>query len=114
MFGQSESQIYAGCSFNQVSGIIPTVCSISLCGNYLTVFFAGKLPSRFHWPSHVSMSIATTILEDGEFIEGFLRDSRRYLRSHRDFAAPALDEAGIPYAPGAYVFLCSFIIIQEQ
>ncbi|GAM33884.1 aminotransferase [Talaromyces pinophilus] len=56
--------------------------------------------SRFHWPSEISCSIATTLLEDHEFIDSFLRKSRERLRSQRDFAVQILDEAGIPYARG--------------
>ncbi|GFF75125.1 1-aminocyclopropane-1-carboxylate synthase 6 [Aspergillus lentulus] len=56
--------------------------------------------SRFHWPSHISCSIATAVLEDRDFVESFLQKSRRLLRSQRDLAARALDEAGIPYAQG--------------
>ncbi|KAL4869202.1 hypothetical protein BDV12DRAFT_168462 [Aspergillus spectabilis] len=55
---------------------------------------------RFHWPSNISCSIATAILENREFMETFLQQSRRLLRSHRDLAVQALEEAGIPYAPG--------------
>ncbi|KAH1589998.1 hypothetical protein KXX34_005141 [Aspergillus fumigatus] len=57
--------------------------------------------SRFHWPSHISCSIAAAVLEDQGFVESFLQKSRRLLRSQRDLAARALDEAGIPYAQGA-------------
>ncbi|KAF7169104.1 hypothetical protein CNMCM5623_001912 [Aspergillus felis] len=56
--------------------------------------------SRFHWPSNMSCSIATAVLEDQDFVETFLRKSRRLLRSQRDLAARALEEAGIPYAHG--------------
>jgi 1-aminocyclopropane-1-carboxylate synthase len=56
--------------------------------------------SRFHWPSHVSCSIATAILEDGDFVDLFLKESRRVLREHRDLAASALEKAGIPFAQG--------------
>jgi xeroderma pigmentosum group C-complementing protein len=56
--------------------------------------------SRFHWPSQISCSIATTILEDYGFIDSFLQQSLKLLRSYRDFAVRILDEAGIPYARG--------------
>ncbi|EAL85010.1 aminotransferase, classes I and II family [Aspergillus fumigatus Af293] len=51
----------------------------------------------------LSMSIAAAVLEDQGFVESFLQKSRRLLRSQRDLAARALDEAGIPYAQGAIV-----------
>ncbi|KAJ5138901.1 1-aminocyclopropane-1-carboxylate synthase 6 [Penicillium bovifimosum] len=57
--------------------------------------------SRFHWPSHVSCSIATAILEDEEFVDSFLKESRRVLREHRDLAVSALEQAGIPFARGS-------------
>ncbi|EED13267.1 aminotransferase, classes I and II family [Talaromyces stipitatus ATCC 10500] len=69
--------------------------------------------SRFHWPSHVSISIATTILDDHEFIKVFLRDSRALLRSHSDFAVRALEEAGIPYSPGANAGLFLWIDLSK-
>lgn len=56
--------------------------------------------SRFHWPSEISCSIATGILEDREFVDDFLQQSRKLLRSQRDFAVQVLDDAGIPYARG--------------
>ncbi|PKX90106.1 acc synthase [Aspergillus novofumigatus IBT 16806] len=56
--------------------------------------------SRFHWPSHISCSIATAILEDQGFVEAFIHKSRRFLRSQRDLATRVLEEAGIPYTQG--------------
>ncbi|KAJ5439589.1 uncharacterized protein N7458_010587 [Penicillium daleae] len=56
--------------------------------------------SRFHWPSNISCSIATIILEDHYFIKNFFQQSHRLLRSHRDLAAQVLVEAEIPFAPG--------------
>ncbi|KAJ5496868.1 1-aminocyclopropane-1-carboxylate synthase 6 [Penicillium fimorum] len=57
--------------------------------------------SRFHWPSNISCSIATAVLEDREFVETFLPKSRQLLCSHRDLAVRALEEAGIPFAQGS-------------
>ncbi|KAL2841748.1 acc synthase [Aspergillus pseudoustus] len=57
--------------------------------------------SRFQWPSGISCGIATAILENEEFVQSFISQSHRLLRSQRDLAAQALEDAGIPYAPGA-------------
>ncbi|CRL25949.1 1-aminocyclopropane-1-carboxylate synthase [Penicillium camemberti] len=57
--------------------------------------------SRFHWPSNISCSITTAVLEDRDFVKTFLQKSRGLLRSHRDLAAHALEEAGIPFAQGS-------------
>ncbi|GIK06663.1 hypothetical protein Aspvir_002313 [Aspergillus viridinutans] len=48
----------------------------------------------------LSMRVATAVLEDRDFVDTFLEKSRRLLRSQRDLAARALEEAGIPYAQG--------------
>ncbi|PYI02047.1 acc synthase [Aspergillus sclerotiicarbonarius CBS 121057] len=56
--------------------------------------------SRFHWPSHLSCSIVTTILEDRDFIQEFLRESHRRMRTHRQLATQQLEDGGIPYATG--------------
>ena len=61
---------------------------------------AANSSSRFHWPSNISCSIATIILEDHYFVETFVKQSHQLLRLHRDFAAQVLMEAKIPYAPG--------------
>ncbi|KAJ5567185.1 1-aminocyclopropane-1-carboxylate synthase 6 [Penicillium sp. DV-2018c] len=49
----------------------------------------------------LSMSIAAAILEDREFVESFLKESRRVLREHRNLAVSVLKEAGIPFAQGS-------------
>ncbi|QKX61154.1 uncharacterized protein TRUGW13939_08301 [Talaromyces rugulosus] len=88
LYGMSKDFAAAGlrlgCLISQNQRLLQAVLSIS----------------RFHWPSTISCSIATAILEDQNFIETFLQRSRRLLRSHRDLATKALEEAGIPYAPG--------------
>ncbi|CAI7638614.1 unnamed protein product [Penicillium palitans] len=57
--------------------------------------------SRFHWPSNISCSVATAVLEDRDFVKTFLQKSRGLLRSHRDLAVQALEEAGIPFVQGS-------------
>jgi DNA-binding transcriptional MocR family regulator len=95
MFDQPESEVLTGGFIDEVSGHTWTGYSFSLYGNTLT-----RQSSRFHWPSNISCSIATAVLEDRDFVESFLQKSRRLLRSQRDLAAQALEEAGIPYAQG--------------
>lgn len=73
---------------------LDTATILPRCGN------AANLSSRFHWPSNISCSIATIILEDHYFVKTFVKQSHHLLRSHRDFAAQVLMGAEIPYAPG--------------
>lgn len=61
---------------------------------------ADKSSSRFYWPSNISCSIATMILEDHYFMKTLFQQSHQLLRSHRDLATQVLAGAGIPFAPG--------------
>ena len=55
----------------------------------------------FHWTGIADQRVAMEILEDEEWLEGFLRLSREKLRDHSALARSMLDEKGIKYAPGA-------------
>lgn len=52
---------------------------------------------RFHWPSEVACSIATTILEDKKFIESYTKKSRELLSQNYAVATKILDDTGIDY-----------------
>jgi xeroderma pigmentosum group C-complementing protein len=110
LYGMSKDFAAAGlrlgCLISQNQRFLQAVLSIRYVTSvkthslYSAMISLTARSSRFHWPSNISCSIATAILEDQKFIETFLQRSRRLLRSHRDLATKALEEAGIPYAPG--------------
>ncbi|KAH6668473.1 acc synthase [Halenospora varia] len=58
---------------------------------------ATRAIGRFHWPSEVACSIATTILEDKQFIAEYTKQSRGLLSKQYAFATKTLDDAGIDY-----------------
>jgi len=60
---------------------------------------------RYHWPSEVSCSIATSILEDKSFVASYTEKSRTLLAQNYRFAVKLLDEAGIDYVRNGYEFL---------
>ncbi|TVY19878.1 putative aminotransferase tcpI [Lachnellula arida] len=53
---------------------------------------------RFNWPSGLSVSIATAILEDTAFVEDYTKKSRSLLAEHYALATRTLDDAGINYS----------------
>jgi 1-aminocyclopropane-1-carboxylate synthase len=55
----------------------------------------------FCWTPNVSESIAITILEDDEWIESFVKTNQASLGKCAAVARSALEDYGIPYAPGA-------------
>lgn len=83
---------------------------LSLCA----VLGLNDLHSRFHWPSNISCSIATAVLEDRDFVETFLQKSHYLLRSHQGLAVKILEEAGIPFAPGRSVSPFYFANLQNS
>ncbi|KAL1891976.1 hypothetical protein Sste5346_007320 [Sporothrix stenoceras] len=55
---------------------------------------------RFHNPSGVSLAIATTLLEDREFVASFIEKSGARLRDSRLYTMSVLDAVGIKYQRG--------------
>ncbi|TVY80564.1 putative aminotransferase gliI [Lachnellula suecica] len=53
---------------------------------------------RFNWPSEISISIATTILEDTAFVTKYTNESRKLLVERYTLATETLDKAGINYS----------------
>ncbi|RDW75299.1 hypothetical protein BP6252_06441 [Coleophoma cylindrospora] len=53
---------------------------------------------RFNWPSELSVSMATNILEDKAFVADYTRKSRLALGRNYAIATGLLDQAGIKYA----------------
>lgn len=56
----------------------------------------------------MSIAIATTILEDREFVSSFLALSQTRLSESRAYTTQILDAADIEYAKPGYVHGCSF------
>jgi 1-aminocyclopropane-1-carboxylate synthase len=55
----------------------------------------------FHWPGQVDERVAVTIFEDKEFVAKFQKTALEKLVEANKLAMKMLDEAKIPYAPGA-------------
>jgi aspartate/methionine/tyrosine aminotransferase len=55
----------------------------------------------FCWTPNVSETIAITMLEDGEWIESFVKTNQASLKKCAAVARSVLENYGIPYAPGA-------------
>ncbi|KAI9654444.1 MAG: hypothetical protein M1831_005410 [Alyxoria varia] len=57
--------------------------------------------SQFHWPGGPSQEIATSILEDGAWLDHFLQLSRERLSERNKQTRRILDDAGIKYHLGS-------------
>lgn len=68
---------------------------------------AMSVTSPFHWPASSSERIATLMLEDVKWMDGFLERSRTRLAAHSRMTRKLLDDAGIEYyqASNAGLFL---------
>lgn len=55
----------------------------------------------FHWSGNISEKLATALLEDEEWMDGFLKRSRHALARRNVLTRKLLDEAGIEYYRGA-------------
>ncbi|TVY89872.1 putative aminotransferase [Lachnellula willkommii] len=64
--------------------------------------------ARFNWPSGISVSIATTVLEDTAFVEDYTKKSRSLLAEHYALATRTLDDAGIDYSRDGFADLTRF------
>lgn len=64
--------------------------------------------SRFNWPSEMSGSIATAMLEDTAFVEEYTKKSRALLAEQYSLATRILDDAGIDYSRDGCVFLIDY------
>ncbi|KAF2020809.1 PLP-dependent transferase [Aaosphaeria arxii CBS 175.79] len=56
--------------------------------------------SEFHWPGGIDQVVAATVLEDEEWVDGFLERSRRRLGVASGFAKGLLREVGIEWEEG--------------
>ena len=57
--------------------------------------------SMFHWSGNASEMIATTMLEDEKWMDGFLQLSRERLANRNKMVRQILDDEGIKYSLGA-------------
>ena len=57
--------------------------------------------SQFAWSGNPSQKIATTVLENDEWLDAFLQLERDRLATRNKLTRQLLDDAGIKYSPGA-------------
>ena len=85
LYGMSKDMagggLRLGCIYTQNSSLLRALSVISM----------------FHWPSSGSERIASLMLEDHEWMDGFLNTSRTRLADSSRKARSMLDEAGIAY-----------------
>lgn len=61
---------------------------------------ANRMVARFHAPAEICGALATQVLEDEHFLEGFLAESSVALARHYHLTRSLLDDAGIHYFKG--------------